>query len=242
MLSPELSKTQPGTSLGAVLVVEDEAIIRETIALALKDEGYEVLIAEDGYSALGMTQRNEHIDLIVLDVMLPYVSGLDLCRIIRKDGSNLPVLMVSAKGTEGDRIVGLEVGADDYLSKPFGIRELVARCNALMRRRRLNYQAQEPSVLRVGDITMYPQECRVMVRGGEVNLSPKEFRILELFMSHPRRVWSREQLLEKVWGADFVGDSKTVDVHIRWLREKLEAEPSEPKYLVTVRGFGYRLG
>lgn len=241
MLSTELIKPQPRFSLGCVLVVEDEAVIREMIALALKAEGYEVLMAEDGYVALGMASKSDEIDLIVLDVMLPYVSGLDLCRMIRHEGNGIPILMLSAKGSEADRIVGLEVGADDYLAKPFGMRELVARCRALMRRSRLGTQAEEP-VLKFGDLTMYPQECRVKVRGEEVSLSPKEFRILELFMSHPRRVWSREQLLEKIWGADFVGDSKTVDVHIRWLREKLESDPSNPKYLITIRGFGYRLG
>lgn len=241
MLSTELIKPQLGSSLGCVLVVEDEAIIRETIALALKEEGYEVLLAEDGYGALGIVHKSEQIDLIILDVMLPYINGLDFCRMIRHEGNGVPVLMLSAKGTESDRIVGLEVGGDDYLSKPFGMRELVARCQALMRRRNYSYQSQG-SALRFGDIAMYPQECRVKVRGEEVNLSPKEFRILELFMTHPRRVWSREQLLEKIWGADFVGDSKTVDVHMRWLREKLESDPSDPKYLVTIRGFGYRLG
>ncbi|MEE3716139.1 response regulator transcription factor [Tumidithrix elongata RA019] len=241
MLSTELIKAQPSFSLGCVLVVEDEAVIRDTIALALRDEGYEVLLAEDGHTALSTARKTENLDLIVLDVMLPYVNGLDLCRMIRHEGNGIPVLMLSAKGSESDRIVGLEVGADDYLSKPFGMRELVARCRALMRRSRNDFQATG-AALKFGDITMYPQECRVMVRGDEVNLSPKEFRILELFMSHPRRVWSREQLLEKIWGADFVGDSKTVDVHIRWLREKLETDPSDPKHLVTVRGFGYRLG
>ncbi len=241
MLSTELIKPTIGSSLGCVLLVEDEVIIRETIALALREEGYAVLLAEDGYSALSTVHKSEQIDLIILDIMLPYINGLDFCRMIRHEGNGVPVLMLSAKGNESDRIMGLEVGADDYLIKPFGMRELVARCRALMRRRHYNYQSQG-SVLRFSDITMYPQECRVTVRGGEVNLSPKEFRILEVFMSHPRRVWSREQLLEKIWGADFVGDSKTVDVHMRWLREKLETDPSDPKYLVTIRGFGYRLG
>jgi len=242
MLATETLKPQSSSSLGSVLVVEDEPIIREMVVLSLKDEGYNVLVAEDGYNALSITHKStESLDLIVLDVMLPYINGLDLCRMIRHEGNSVPVLMLSAKGNESDRVTGLEVGADDYLPKPFGMRELVARCHALVRRKHQNYQSQG-STLRFADITMYPQECRVTVRGGEVNLAPKEFRILELFMSHPRRVWSREQLLEKIWGADFVGDSKTVDVHIRWLREKLETDPSDPKYLVTVRGFGYRLG
>jgi two-component system, OmpR family, phosphate regulon response regulator PhoB len=241
MLAIEMAKPQLTHSLGRVLIVEDETAIRETVSLALRDEGFEILAAEDGYSGLGMAHKSEQLDLIILDVMLPYINGLDLCRMIRLEGNGVPILMLSAKGSESDRIGGLDVGADDYLAKPFGMRELVSRCRALIRRRRYNYQEQG-TVLRFSEIIMYPQECRVMARGEAINLSPKEFRILELFMSHPRRVWSREQLLEKIWGSDFIGDSKTVDVHIRWLREKLEKDPSDPKYLVTVRGFGYRLG
>ncbi|MGQ9866384.1 MAG: response regulator transcription factor [Pseudanabaenaceae cyanobacterium] len=241
MVSTELERSPVATSLGRILVVEDEATIRETIVLALRDEGFEALVAEDGYAALGLAHKSDRIDLIVLDVMLPYVNGLDVCRAIRQEGNLVPVLMLSAKSSEPDRIVGLEIGADDYLGKPFGMKELIARCRALLRRRRLTYQEPQ-NVLRFGDIVMYPQECRVVVRDNEIGLSPKEFRILELLLRHPRRVWSREQLLENIWGTDFVGDSKTVDVHIRWLREKLEADPSDPKYLVTVRGFGYRLG
>jgi two-component system phosphate regulon response regulator PhoB len=174
--------------------------------------------------------------------MLPSINGLDLCRILRHEANNVPVLMISARGNESDRITGLEVGADDYLTKPFGMRELVARCRALLRRSRREFVATNITVYKFGDIALYPDECRVTIKEAEVNLSPKEFRLLDLFMSHPRRVWSREQLLEKVWGEDFVGDSKTVDVHIRWLREKIEFDPSDPKHIVTVRGFGYRLG
>ncbi|MEB3336999.1 MAG: response regulator transcription factor [Leptolyngbyaceae bacterium] len=250
MLLQEVTRTQPNLKLGRVLVVEDEELIRETITLALREEGYDVLIAEDGRRALDLVQKLEssdennglHLDLIILDLMLPYISGLDLCRLIRHDGSSIPILMISAKGSETDRVVGLEVGADDYLSKPFGVRELVARCRALLRRHRHAQPQVEEPVLKFRNIVLYPQACRVTLWDEEINLSPKEFRILELFMSHPRRVWSREQLIERVWGLDFMGDSKTVDVHIRWLREKLEADPSHPEYLVTVRGFGYRFG
>lgn len=227
---------------GCVLVVEDEAIIQDAIALALSEEGYNVLLAEDGYKALQIAKTAPRLDLIVLDLMLPSINGLDLCRILRHETNSVPVLMISARGNETDRIAGLEVGADDYLSKPFGMRELVARCRALLRRSRRDFSATNTTVYKFGDITMYPDECRVMINEAEINLSPKEFRLLDLFMSHPRRVWSREQLLEKVWGIDFVGDSKTVDVHIRWLREKIEVDPSDPKHIVTVRGFGYRLG
>ncbi|AFY53739.1 response regulator with CheY-like receiver domain and winged-helix DNA-binding domain [Rivularia sp. PCC 7116] len=230
-----------------VLVVEDEELIREMLVLALEGEGYEVETATDGRLAVEQLQNfdannNEAVfDLVILDLMLPQINGLDICRLVRHQGNPVPILMLSAKGSETDRVLGLEVGADDYLSKPFSMRELVARCRALLRRQRL-ITTTEPPVLNYKEITLYPQECRVLVRGEEVNLSPKEFRLLELFMSYTRRVWSREQLLDQVWGPDFVGDSKTVDVHIRWLREKLEQEPSRPEYIVTVRGFGYRFG
>ncbi|KAM3091687.1 response regulator transcription factor [Phormidesmis sp. 146-35] len=258
--SLEVKKVQPNMKIGRVLVVEDEDLIRDTIALTLSEEGYEVLTAADGRSALEMiqtaigkgntpprsfpsaAQESAKFDLMILDLMLPYVNGLDLCRFVRREGNSIPILMLSAKGTETDRVVGLEVGADDYLTKPFGMRELVARCRALLRRHQQFQSSTQAPTLKFQDITVFPQECRVTVRGEEVNFSPKEFKLLELFMSHTKRVWSREQLLERIWGPDFIGDSKTVDVHIRWLREKLEIDPSNPEYLVTVRGFGYRFG
>ncbi|MBC6481215.1 MAG: response regulator transcription factor [Hormoscilla sp. GM7CHS1pb] len=253
MLTLEPNKYQPQVKMGRVLVVEDEELIRETIALTLSDEGFDVLTAADGSSVLELTNADRcsgtggkseiaQLDAIVLDLMLPYVNGLDLCRLLRYEGYMVPILILSAKSSETDRVVGLEVGADDYLTKPFGMRELVARVRSLLRRSTRYPLPQTPSVLKFKEVTLYPTECRVMVRGEEINLSPKEFRILELFMSHPRRVWSRDQLIERVWGYDFMGDSKTVDVHIRWLREKLEVDPSRPEYLLTVRGFGYRMG
>jgi two-component system phosphate regulon response regulator PhoB len=250
MLTLETSNTKPPVGLGRVLVVEDEEIIRDTIALALAEEGYDVVIAEDGRQALELTSgardavlsSAQTFDLIVLDLMLPHINGLDLCRLLRHQENSVPILILSAKGTETDRVVGLEVGADDYLTKPFGMRELIARCRALLRRYR-GAKAQTPeTVLRFEEIALYPRECRVTVRGEDINLSPKEFKMLELFIGHPRRVWSRDQLIERVWEPDFMGDSKTVDVHIRWLREKIELDPSNPQYLKTVRGFGYRFG
>ncbi len=245
--STKYARTTDMAQKNRVLVVEDEELIREMLVLALEGEGYEVDTATDGRLAVEQLQSfdaNNHeatFDLVILDLMLPQINGLDICRLMRHQGNPVPILMLSAKSSETDRVLGLEVGADDYLSKPFSMRELVARCRALLRRQRL-ITTTEPPVLTYKEITLYPQECRVLVRGGEVNLSPKEFRLLELFMSYTRRVWSREQLLDQVWGPDFVGDSKTVDVHIRWLREKLEQEPSRPEYIVTVRGFGYRFG
>lgn len=250
MFTLELPKRPPRTEIGQmsrILVVEDEELIRDMVVLALEAEGYAIATAADGRTALASLQNAESnsgelpFDLLILDLMLPQINGLDVCRLLRHQGSSIPILILSAKGSETDRVLGLEVGADDYLTKPFSMRELIARCRALLRRQRLVSLPQLP-MLQFKEITLYPQECRVIVRGQEVNLSPKEFRLLELFMNHPRRVWSREHLLDQVWGADFVGDSKTVDVHIRWLREKLEHDPSHPEYVVTVRGFGYRFG
>ncbi|MCV3211959.1 response regulator transcription factor [Plectonema radiosum NIES-515] len=250
MYTSELTKYSPRAEIAntsRILVVEDEELIREMLVVALEEEGYGVVTASDGRTALEYLKNFEPnstdivFDLVILDLMLPQINGLDICRLLRHQGNPVPILMVSAKGSETDRVLGLEVGADDYLTKPFSMRELVARCRALLRRQRLSSLPVVP-VLHYKEVTLNPQECRVMVRGQEVNLSPKEFRLLELFMSYARRVWSREQLLDQVWGPDFVGDSKTVDVHIRWLREKLEQDPSRPEYIVTVRGFGYRFG
>ncbi|NWF58601.1 MAG: response regulator transcription factor [Fischerella sp.] len=250
MYTSESTKYPPTTDIGQrsrILVVEDEELIREMLVLALEEEGYGVVTATDGRAAVEQLKSFESnsgeatFDLVILDLMLPQINGLDICRLLRYQGNPVPILMLSAKGSETDRVLGLEVGADDYLTKPFSMRELVARCRALLRRQRLSSLPQLPA-LQYKEITLYPQECRVLVRGQEVSLSPKEFRLLELFMSYARRVWSREQLLDQVWGPDFVGDSKTVDVHIRWLREKLEQDPSRPEYIVTVRGFGYRFG
>jgi len=176
----------------------------------------------------------------VLDLMLPGLGGLDVCRALRAARDQTPILVVSARDSETDRVLGLELGADDYLVKPFGMRELVARCRALLRRSSVHQDSA--AVLEHANLRLYPQECRVTRDGEAVNLSPKEYRLLELFMRHPRRVWSRDKLLEQIWGYDYIGDSKTVDVHIRWLREKLEANPSQPEHLLTVRGFGYRFG
>ena len=250
MLSLEMTQAPSESELAQkhrILLVEDEDLIGDMIVVALEEEGYEVKTASNGRTALNMMQSVDSTatkiipDLIILDLMLPEVNGLDICRLLRYQGDITPILIISAKGSETDRVLGLEVGADDYLTKPFSMRELVARCRALLRRQRYSNLSSTP-VQKYRDISLFPQECRVTVRGMEVNLSPKEFKLLELFMSYPRRVWSREQLIEQVWGPDFLGDTKTVDVHIRWLREKLEAEPSQPEYLITVRGFGYRFG
>ena len=229
----------PNSSSAQLLVVEDDDTIRDTVAEALEMEGFAVTAATNGRSAWDLLSR-ETYDLVVLDLMLPGINGLDLCRQLRQSESPPLVLVVSARDTETDRVLGLEVGADDYLIKPFGMRELVARCRALLRRQRTPL----PTISSVEhfDLHLYPGECRVSRAGFDIRLSPKEYRLLELFMQNPKRVWSREQLIEQVWSVDYIGDSKTVDVHIRWLREKIEDDPSNPTKLVTVRGFGYRFG
>ncbi len=252
MLSFDTTQPSPNPSVvntHRILVVEDEEVIRDMIVLALEDEGYEVTAVSDGRTALNLLQQEDKnpkvtetdFDMLILDLMLPQVNGLDICRLLRYQGNIIPILILSAKASETDRVLGLEVGADDYLTKPFSMRELVARCRALIRRQNLTTSSSS-SVKQFRDISLYTQECRVTVGEEEISLSPKEYRLLELFMSYPRRVWSREQLIEQIWGPDFLGDTKTVDVHIRWLREKLEKDPGQPEYLITVRGFGYRFG
>ena len=212
---------------------------------ALRAEGFDVTTCQNGSDALTQltTTAAEGIDALVLDLMLPGMGGLDLCRELRKRGITTPILVVSARDSETDRVLGLEVGADDYLVKPFGLREFVARCRALLRRARQSSEQQSSdTTLTHANLTLFTTECRVTRDGLDLTLSPKEYKILELFLRNPKRVWSRDQLLEKVWGSDYVGDTKTVDVHIRWLREKIEDEPSSPALIRTVRGFGYRFG
>lgn len=225
-----------------VLLVDDEESIVESIEYALSQEGFEVVTAHNGQEALQKVQL-EKPNLIVLDLMLPELSGLEVCRILRRERNETPIIMLTAKGEEIDRVIGLEVGADDYLVKPFSLRELIARIRALLRRSKISEtDDNQPQMHQYDDLEMNLTEHKVMVRNKQVELSPKEFKILAMLMSAPNKVFSREELLEQVWGLDFYGDTKTVDVHIRWLREKIEKDPSNPQYVQTVRGFGYRLG
>ncbi len=229
-----------------VLLVEDDKSIRLTVSETLISEGFKVSSFKDGLSALDFINNDikKDVDLIILDLMLPGLNGLELCRKIRNDEDYTPILILSAKDNESDRVLGLEVGADDYLTKPFGLNELIARSRALIRRSKRNkkYIEKSKTVLEFNHIKIYLEECRVTSFDREITLSPKEFKLLELFMKNPKRVWSRDLILEKIWEIDFIGDTKTVDVHVRWLREKLEEDPSAPKFLKTVRGFGYKFG
>ena len=226
-----------------VLVVEDDQSIREITAEVLETEGFRVLSCSNGADALKLitNEASTSIDLLVLDLMLPGLGGLDLCRELRRADNLTPILVISARDSETDRVLGLEVGADDYLVKPFGLPEFVARCRALLRRSRQDSSVPQ-QMYSHANLRLYVDERRFTSDNRELNLSPKEYKLLELFIQNPRQVWTRDQLLEKIWGNDFIGDSKTVDVHIRWLREKVEEQPSSPKLISTVRGFGYRFG
>lgn len=222
-----------------VLIVEDEETLLFTIAHNLKREGYTVFTASRGDDGLKMA-REERPDLIVLDVMLPGVDGIQICRLLRRD-SDVPILMLTALGGEGDRVAGLDTGADDYMPKPFGMRELLARIRALLRRSGTRAAAADSTAPAVasGDLQLDPGRREVRRAGQLVALKPKEFELLHFFTQHPGRVLSREQILDEVWGYDFYGGPRTVDVHVRWLRQKIETDPANPVRLRTVRGSGY---
>ena len=227
--------------MARVLVVDDEPVLVDTIRYNLRHEGYEVHVASDGQEALRIAQAATP-DLVVLDLMLPGVSGLEVCRQLRRD-STVPILMLTAKDDEVDKIVGLEVGADDYMTKPFSMRELLARVRAMLRRSRMQTQSGESGAarpVRADDLEVDPLQRRVTLRSESLHLKPKEFDLLVYLMQHRGRVLTRDQLLERVWGYAFGGDTRTVDVHIRWLREKIEQDPGSPRRLETVRGVGYR--
>ena len=220
-----------------VLVVEDEESYSDALAYMLRKEGYEVAIAADGNAALVEFDRNG-ADIVLLDLMLPGIPGTEVCRTIRQT-SSVPVIMVSAKDDEVDKVVGLELGADDYVTKPYSPRELVARIRAVLRRGTEPEAA--PATLEAGPVRMDVERHVVTVDGNEQRLPLKEFELLEMFLRNPGRVLTRSQLIDRVWGSDYVGDTKTLDVHVKRLRAKLEPDPGEPKYLVTVRGLGYKL-
>jgi two-component system response regulator RegX3 len=227
-----------------ILVVEDEASFVDALQIGLSREGFHVEVATDGIQAI---ERFGEVDpdLVLLDVMLPRASGIDVCRQLRQT-SNVPIIMVTAKSSEIDTVVGLEVGADDYVTKPYRIRELVARIRAQLRRTSMDATGEidRPDVVEtaitVGEVALDPEEHRVTVEGKEISLPLKEFEVLHLLLANAGRVLTRETLIDRVWGSDYVGDTKTLDVHIKRLRSKIEADPGAPERIVTIRGLGYK--
>ncbi len=260
-----MQEGQPGESCPRVLIVDDEPNVRDTVAFNLKREGLDVLFASDGVTAIDLA-RSLQPDVIVLDIMLPGIDGFQVCRTIREE-STVPILLLSARGEEIDRVVGLELGADDFLAKPFAMRELVARVRAMLRRARMVQPVKVPSgadaapatpatttipdgtdisasspsqVVQAGDVTIDVPRRQVQVRGQPLELKPKEFDLLVYFARHTGIVLTREALLREVWGYFHHVDTRTVDVHVRWLRLKIEDDPADPLRILTVRGHGYR--
>jgi DNA-binding response OmpR family regulator len=221
-----------------ILVVEDEETMVTALRALLAREGFEVATARDGVEGVDVA-RSARPDLVLLDLALPGLDGLEVCHRIRQF-STAPIIMLTARAGEGDKVTGLEVGADDYVTKPFSPRELMARVRAQLRRAQTYAQASQGDVLEVGEIRVDVPARRVRVRGRDVQLSPKEFDLLRVFAANPGRVLGRDYLLDLVWGEHYTGDVRTLDVHIRWLREKLERDPAVPEHIITVHGVGYR--
>ncbi len=228
-----------------ILVVEDELVLRETLTYNLEKQGYMVSAVANGNDAVTLAEQ-ENPDLILLDVMLPGIDGFEVCRILRQE-TNAPIIILTARDDEVDKVVGLELGADDYLTKPFSMRELLARVKAQLRRMRLLREELAPDEddttrdrLSLGDLVLDTKRREILWKGELVSFKPKEYELLVYLAQHAGRVLSRDQLLEDVWGWDYVGGSRTVDVHVRWLREKIEEDPANPTRIVTVRGVGYR--
>ena len=227
-----------------ILVVEDDKTLLDVLKYNLVKEGYDAITATDGVQALEVAKREEP-ELVILDIMLPKLSGFEVCRILRQE-MTVPILMLTAKVDEIDKIVGLEIGADDYVTKPFSMRELLARIRAMLRRSDMlkletsSVKGVVPSVIRAGNIEVDIARHKVIYSGSVVDLSPKEFDLLAFLMKNQGQVFSRDRLLNEIWGYDYAGDTRTVDVHVRWLRQRIEADPAHPKHLLTVRGVGYK--
>ncbi len=224
--------------MSRVLVVEDEESFSDALSYMLRREGYEVAVAETGPEALDTFDRSG-ADLVLLDLMLPGLSGTEVCRALRQR-SNVPIIIVTARDSEVDKVVGLELGADDYVTKPFSSRELVARIRAVLRRGGENADELLPSMLEAGPVRMDVERHTVLVDGTQVAMPLKEFDLLEFLLRNTGRVLTRGQLIDRVWGSDYVGDTKTLDVHVKRLRSKIEPDPANPKFLLTVRGLGYK--
>lgn len=228
-------------AMRTILIVEDDRALIDILKYNLNKEGYHVVTAFDGGQALDVARKNRP-DIILLDVMLPVIDGFEVCRILRKE-MTVPILMLTAKDSEIDKIVGLEIGADDYLTKPFSMRELLARIRAMLRRSDMleSKPPKEDISIRVGELEIDKGRRQVSVGGRVTELTKMEFDLLLFLAENKGIVFGREKLLDKVWGYDYQGETRTVDVHIRWLREKIEADPGNPSYLITVRGAGYKL-
>lgn len=220
-----------------ILVVDDEPSIRELVSMVLKREGYEVAEASDGKSGLAMAEKNNP-DLIILDLMLPDISGHDICKKVSSN-SNIPIIMLTAKNDIVDKVLGMELGADDYITKPFDNRELLVRVRALLRRTQNKETSSD--TIKTGELTICLSEKTVFKGNKQITLSPNEYQLLQLFAQNPQKVFTREELLLKVWGYDYLGDSRTVDITITRLRKKIEDDSKNPKYIITVFGFGYCL-
>jgi two-component system response regulator RegX3 len=225
--------------MAKILVVEDEETLSEAIAFLLGKEGFEVTVAVDGPDAIAKFDKSG-ADLILLDLMLPGLSGTEVCRQIRTK-SAVPIIMLTAKDSEIDKVVGLEIGADDYVTKPYSSRELIARIRAVLRRGELHDSTDEGAILEVGPVRMDTDRHVISVNGEQVAIPLKEFELLEFLMRNPGRVLTRIQLIDRVWGSDYVGDTKTLDVHVKRLRAKIEKDPANPEYIQTVRGMGYKM-
>jgi two-component system response regulator RegX3 len=231
--------TQTTSKKPRVLLIEDEPTLADTVAYALRMEGMDVVIARDGEGAI-QAFRSDGPSIVLLDVMLPSLSGLDVCRLIRAE-STVPIVILTAKDSESDKVAGLELGADDYVTKPFSMRELVSRLRAHLRRvGMLDGPASAPVPLVGGPVELDPERHEATVRGGFVAFTPKEFELLEAFLAAKGRLLTREFLIREVWGADYFGDTKTLDVHVKRLRQKIEDDPHRPKHILTVRGLGYK--
>jgi two-component system response regulator RegX3 len=225
--------------MARILVVEDEETLAEAIAFLLSKEGFEVSVAATGPDAITEFDKNG-ADLILLDLMLPGLSGTEVCRQIRTK-SSVPIIMLTAKDSEIDKVVGLEIGADDYVTKPYSSRELIARIRAVLRRGEISDFAEDGSAIEVGPVRMDTDRHVISVNGEQISLPLKEFELLEFLMRNAGRVLTRGQLIDRVWGSDYVGDTKTLDVHIKRLRAKIEKDPANPEYIQTVRGMGYKM-
>lgn len=221
-----------------ILIIEDERSIAEGIAFNLRQDGYEAILARSGEDGLALF-RKEPADLVLLDLMLPGMDGLSVCRTLRRE-STVPILMLTARGSEMDKVIGLEVGADDYITKPFSVSELLARIKAALRRARTTPAVRPMALITAGEITLDPETRAITVSDAPVELRPKEFELLRVLMGAPGKVFRREELFTQVWGEVEYLDRGTLDVHIRWLREKIEQDPSRPAHIITVRNVGYK--